>query len=200
MNSQEAPAIPDEERNAFRVPRMFQMSSHPIVLFFFLFFRTSAIVAYILGMLFTSSFMLLFILIFTLLAMDLWTVKNVSGRLLVGLRWRNETGVDGESIWIFESADPNRPRNKIDQKVFWYGLYIYPAIWCLLAILALVRFQFLWLSLVAIGVSLTSVNTAAYSRCDKDAKRRWATELVESNSSGYVSQFLSRIFVNRFFG
>ena len=25
-----------------------------------------------------------------LLALDFWTVKNVSGRLMVGLRWRNE--------------------------------------------------------------------------------------------------------------
>jgi Eukaryotic protein of unknown function (DUF846) len=32
-------------------------------------------------------------------------VKNVSGRLLVGLRWWNETGPDGESVWVFESAD-----------------------------------------------------------------------------------------------
>jgi hypothetical protein len=36
--------------------------------------------------------------------MDFWTVKNVSGRLLVGLRWWNEIKEDGESVWVFESS------------------------------------------------------------------------------------------------
>ena len=44
-------------------------------------------------------------IIVLLLAFDFWTVKNVSGRLLCGLRWWNETGPDGESVWVFESAD-----------------------------------------------------------------------------------------------
>ena len=48
---------------------------------------------------------LLFVIIVLLLAFDFWTVKNVSGRLLCGLRWWNETGPDGESVWVFESAD-----------------------------------------------------------------------------------------------
>ncbi|CAK9840523.1 Golgi transport protein Tvp23 [Schizosaccharomyces pombe] len=200
MDYQNTETIAEQERNASRLPQMFQMSSHPVALFFFLLFRTGAIVAYILGMFFTSSFMLLFIVIFTLLAVDLWTVKNVSGRLLVGLRWRNETGVDGESIWIFESADPSRPRNAVDQKTFWYALYLYPFIWIILGIVAIIRFEFLWLALVAVAIGLTSVNTAAYSRCDKDAKRRWATELADSNSSGFVSRFLSRAFIKRFIG
>ena len=48
---------------------------------------------------------LLFVIIVLLLAFDFWTVKNVSGRLLCGLRWWNETGPDGQSVWVFESAD-----------------------------------------------------------------------------------------------
>src|SRR5271169_1805961 len=51
------------------------------------------------------SSIFLFVIIVLLLAFDFWTVKNVSGRLLCGLRWWNETGPDGESVWVFESAD-----------------------------------------------------------------------------------------------
>ena len=36
---------------------------------------------------------------------DFWTVKNVSGRLLVGLRWWNEIHEDGSNIWVFESKE-----------------------------------------------------------------------------------------------
>jgi len=40
-----------------------------------------------------------------LLAFDFWTVKNISGRLLVGLRWWNEINEDGTNSWLFESKD-----------------------------------------------------------------------------------------------
>ena len=35
--------------------------------------------------------------------MDFWTVKNVTGRLLVGLRWWNHVDEDGKSHWVFEN-------------------------------------------------------------------------------------------------
>jgi hypothetical protein len=41
--------------------------------------------------------------IVVLLSIDFWTVKNISGRLLVGLRWWNYVDEDGESRWIYES-------------------------------------------------------------------------------------------------
>ena len=44
---------------------------------------------------FASSFVFSFVIVVLLLAFDFWTVKNVSGRLLVGLRWWNEVAEDG---------------------------------------------------------------------------------------------------------
>ena len=38
------------------------------------------------------------------LCCDFWTVKNVSGRLLVGLRWWNYIDDQGTSHWMFEQA------------------------------------------------------------------------------------------------
>jgi hypothetical protein len=36
-------------------------------------------------------------------AVDFWYTKNISGRLLVGLRWWEEIEeVSGKSIWVFE--------------------------------------------------------------------------------------------------
>jgi len=59
------------------------------------------------------------VIIVLLLAFDFWTVKNVSGRLLCGLRWWNETGPDGESVWVFESADvpPSPPSPPVSSYV-----------------------------------------------------------------------------------
>ena len=38
-------------------------------------------------------------------ALDFWVVKNISGRILVGLRWWNEINDLGESVWKFECLD-----------------------------------------------------------------------------------------------
>ena len=50
----------------------------------------------------------LFIAVILLLAFDFWTVKNVTGRLLVGLRWWNRVKEDGTSEWVFESKQVSR--------------------------------------------------------------------------------------------
>lgn len=38
-------------------------------------------------------------------AFDFWTVKNITGRLLVNLRWRTEIDDFGQEKWIYESDE-----------------------------------------------------------------------------------------------
>lgn len=72
----------------------------------------------------------------------------------MGLRWWNEVNnASGDSHWVFESApQPNEPGGKVvtptDKRFFWLALYAQPALWVALAIVAIVRFSFLWLTLV----------------------------------------------------
>ena len=66
-------------------------------------FRILAVVVYLLCGWFSDSFVTSFVVIVVLLSIDFWTVKNISGRLLVGLRWWNYVDEDGESHWVFES-------------------------------------------------------------------------------------------------
>jgi hypothetical protein len=66
-------------------------------------FRILAVVVYLLCGWFSNSFVTSFVVIVVLLSIDFWTVKNISGRLLVGLRWWNYVDEDGESRWIYES-------------------------------------------------------------------------------------------------
>lgn len=105
-------------------------------------------------MLFTSNFVMIFIITIILLAMDFYYLKNIAGRRLVGLRWWNEVnGQSGDSHWVFESApQANEPGGKIvnatDKRFFWLALYAQPALWVALAVVALVKFMFVWLTLV----------------------------------------------------
>jgi hypothetical protein len=55
-------------------------------------------------------------------------VKNVTGRLLVGLRWWNEIDERGSSHWKFESFEEQRYIHPTDSNVFWLTLFIAPAV------------------------------------------------------------------------
>ena len=68
-----------------------------------------------------------------LLAFDFWTVKNVTGRLLVGLRWWvHVSPEDGSNQWVFESnAGVQVPT--LDYRIFWWALYGAPLTWCVAA-------------------------------------------------------------------
>lgn len=68
-------------------------------------FKALAIVFYFFLNLFVGNKVLTFIIIVLLDAFDFWTVKNVSGRILVGLRWWNKIKEDGTNEWMFESIN-----------------------------------------------------------------------------------------------
>lgn len=84
--------------------------------------------------------------------MDFYYLKNIAGRRLVGLRWWNEVDAGtGDGRWVFESLDQDtgsRQINATDKRFFWLALYAQPVLWVVLAIIALVSLQFIWLTLV----------------------------------------------------
>ncbi len=44
-----------------------------------------------------------FVIVVLFAAFDFWTVKNITGRLLVNLRWHSEIDEFGNEQWIYES-------------------------------------------------------------------------------------------------
>ncbi|OAL07446.1 Golgi apparatus membrane protein TVP23 [Phaeosphaeriaceae sp. SRC1lsM3a] len=179
-----------------------RLSSHPITLLTFLFFRISSLVVYLLGLqLLSSNFVLIFIVTILLLAIDFYYLKNIAGRRLVGLRWWNEVdSTTGDGRWVFESADPeSRDQNATDKRFFWMALYVQPVLWVVLAIFALIGLKFIWLTLVVIALVLTITNTLAFSRCDKFSQASgfasnamYGSGLARNLAGGIVSSWFRR--------
>ena len=88
--------------------------------------QAAALAFYILSALFVNSFVIVFVITVLLAALDFWVVKNVSGRILVGLRWWNEINEQGESVWKFEC---------LDQEVFLLLISLLLLLWTWCAIL-----------------------------------------------------------------
>ncbi|XP_044764093.1 uncharacterized Golgi apparatus membrane protein-like protein CG5021 isoform X2 [Coccinella septempunctata] len=137
--------------------------THPYVTFFHLAFRCSALFGYLFYRIFTSSFITSFVVIVLLLSMDFWTVKNITGRLMVGLRWWNYVDDEGKSHWVFESRKSRI--NERESAIFWTALILTPIVWILFFITALFSFNIQWLLLVMIALILSSSNLYGYMKC-----------------------------------
>ncbi|KAG7491216.1 hypothetical protein MATL_G00000560 [Megalops atlanticus] len=140
---------------------------HPLASFFHLFFRVSAILVYLLCELLSSSFIACMVTIILLLSCDFWTVKNITGRLMVGLRWWNQVDDDGKSQWMFESrkGTGKNPPSDSESRLFWLGLIVCPIIWVIFAFSSLFSFKIKWLAVVVMGVVLQGANLYGYVRC-----------------------------------
>ncbi|XP_071427765.1 Golgi apparatus membrane protein TVP23 homolog A isoform X3 [Pithys albifrons albifrons] len=152
-----------EEELALRKARI----RHPLATFFHLFFRVSAIVTYLFCDWFSNSFVACFVTILLLLSFDFWSVKNVTGRLLVGLRWWNQIDEDGKSHWVFEAKKVSTvaASTEAEARIFWLGLIICPVIWTLFFFSTLFSLKLKWLALVIAGISLQTANLYGYIHC-----------------------------------
>ncbi|KAI0067710.1 DUF846-domain-containing protein [Artomyces pyxidatus] len=177
-----------------------RQSAHPVALFVLFLLRTAAITTYILCGFFTDNYVVSTVIVVVLLAMDFWNCRNVSGRTLVGLRFWNQVDDDGESYWVFESRDPSRPANPIDSRMFWIALYVFPALWCILFVVSLLKFNLSFVPIVVLALVFNMTNVIGFTYADRDAKQRWAQNVAGSGwgigMGGFGGQILTGVVKN----
>ena len=139
-----------------------------------------ALSVYIFGGWFTKNFILIFVLCIILLAFDFWTVKNISGRLLVGLRWWSYVREDGSNEWIFESLEDMAELSPLDSRIFWGALYAAPSAWVFLFIVGLLRLQIEFLPIVCAAIIMSTANIIGYVKCSNNAK----SKMLHANNQG----------------
>lgn len=143
------------------------------------------------------------VLCILLAAADFWVVKNITGRLLVGLRWWNKVDpVTGATSWIFESAVPQMEGpaiNAFDSKFFWTFLYAAPFLWTFFCITAILWFQFQCFVTLACALVLSSSNVYGYYMCSKDQRER-VKELMDQGVAMGVGAMVRGGMFGRLFG
>ncbi|KAL6477147.1 hypothetical protein MHYP_G00156460 [Metynnis hypsauchen] len=159
----DVPLFDEDEQDSKNKPKI----QHPLASFFHLFFRISAVLVYLLCELISSSFIACMVTIILLLSCDFWTVKNVTGRLLVGLRWWNQVDENGKSHWVFESRKANSKKvvSSSESRLFWLGLIVCPILWVVFVFSTLISFKIKWLAVVIMGLVLQWANLYGYVRC-----------------------------------
>lgn len=186
---------------------LLSLSSHPIACIFHCVFKIMALLLYIFNGLFISNnnkganFITITVCCSVLLAFDFWVVKNVTGRLLVGLRWWNKILPDGKTEWIFESASQMnssqtyKKKNPFDNTVFWGFIYATPLVWTFLFFIGFLKLEFNWLITVIMGMSLSYANLYGYWKCSSDQKAKFNQMMTQGAQMGAMS-----LIRNNFFG
>lgn len=149
---------------------------HPFVVLAHVLPKAACVFYYLFCNFFNDSFVSNFVLLLFLITSDFWITKNISGRLLVGLRWWSIVDpATGDSQWVFEKASEARPIDKGEAGIFWTALLAMPAVWGFFAFTAFLTFSFQWLTVIVVAISLNTSNAYGYIRCrlgsDKSIKR-----------------------------
>jgi len=163
---------------------------HPIVAVFHVLFRAAAILVYLFGGFFFEGYISIVVTVLVLLCLDFWTVKNVTGRIMVGLRWWNQVDEEGKSQWVFESRNKGgrgvAGGRAPERKVFWTCLIAAPIVWFLLCLSSFFTFRIHWTLVSAVGLGLSGANLYGYIRC----KLGHTPGL--SDATGIVSKFVMK--------
>ena len=121
LNNQRKILGPNEE---VTITNFYKKSSNPLVALITVILKLSSIVCFFLLSIFISNDALIMIIIILFGAADFWMTKNISGRILVGLRWYNLLKIEtNQEIWRFEGKNELKKQMLIE--LLFGLLYIY---------------------------------------------------------------------------
>ncbi|CUG92361.1 transmembrane protein, putative [Bodo saltans] len=160
--------------------------AHPIAAFFQVIFKVGAILTFALGNAFGGSYVGIFISVVLMLSADFWASKNITGRILVSLRWWNDVKEDGTNEWVFESAPVASSVNRFDSYFFWVTTYGNVVLWAVLVFFNITSLS--TLPMAVLGFILGIANAIGYTKCDRDAKKKFSSFMMRqaANNPGIV--------------
>eukprot|EP01017_Pseudomicrothorax_dubius_P007108 TRINITY_DN12152_c0_g1_i4.p1 TRINITY_DN12152_c0_g1~~TRINITY_DN12152_c0_g1_i4.p1 ORF type:complete len:224 (-),score=36.91 TRINITY_DN12152_c0_g1_i4:85-756(-) len=169
----------------------FTRAAHPFMCFFHFFFKAVGIIGYIVLPMLIDQ-VLTFIVIVICSAVDFWFVKNISGRILVGLRWWSEFDEDGDEIWKFESHDFEFEVHPIDRHIFWWSQVISSGFWTIIAVVDILSMNVFRGASSIICAGLAVTNLWGYYKCSKEHQRK-VRDFMSSMGANALTGVANRI-------
>lgn len=186
------------------LPEFLRSARNPVPCFFHLVFKMLTLMVYFFGgWIWGGNFVLTFIFCTLFLSIDFYVSQNITGRLLVGLRWwtkdafeaiealpqpvygnslqgvrRNKTIVDEKYGYVFETLADESSVDVTDKNLFWLGTYSWALIWSLLFLLNLLSLSLTWLLFLGIANSFAWVNLVAFWRCSSADQNKGVQNLA----------------------
>ena len=165
VTPQNAKAVQEQSRNS--ITNFYKNASHPIISLFTFIFKIAAFIIQIIISFFTKQKGLIYLSVILLGSVDFWITKNVSGRILVGLRWWNEVKKDGKEVWIYESKNEKTEATS-DKSVFWTSLYVNAGGWAILFLFKLITLSITNAIIAFTMLMFAGINLYGFFKCSKE--------------------------------
>lgn len=163
-------------------------ATHPLLCLIHLGLKIAAVFCYLFLYLIIRSQIHTFIVVIACLSFDFWITKNVTGRILIGMRWWNGEDETEQEGWYFESYDIKIEKSAVDGFVFWWGMIISTGFWGIMFVVKFLGFSLFWGMLVLIGFALNMSNLYGYYLCKKDHEEK-LRELLHKFGDRYQPVF-----------
>jgi hypothetical protein len=155
----------EQDSGASNLPSFLKKSANPTMCVLHFAFKVVAMLLYFILTLALDDGTIAFIIVSTFSVIDFWIAKNLTGRILVGLRWWSQIKADGEEEWVYESLKDDSRVNGVDKAVFWGVSYLTPILWLVFAILQILTFSLNNFFMCMVAFTLSFVNLLNYIRC-----------------------------------
>ncbi|KRZ70987.1 Golgi apparatus membrane protein TVP23 -like protein B [Trichinella papuae] len=173
LGDHEALLEPKRRRYYFSTPN----SRQPAVVAFHYLFRTIALLVYMFSEWVSGSFIISCLSIIIFSSVDFWTVKNITGRKLVRLRWWNVVDENGNSVWKFEAKQDPDNINPVESQLFWAGLLVFPLLWIIFILVTFFTLKWNWMMICMFALSMTGTNLYGYLRCKWNSRQELSSYL-----------------------
>jgi hypothetical protein len=147
-------------------PGVISKSSSPGTAAVHIILKIAIVAAYLILPLIITSFTVLVVVVIGA-AMDFWIVKNLAGRLLVGLRWWIDFDENGEESWKFECKVDERGNSPASEKAFWWTLALFTLVWVLLSVINILKIDLTQITICLFCTALLAFNLYSYYKCSK---------------------------------
>lgn len=97
--------------------------------------------------------------------MDFWFTKNISGRILAGLKWSRVVEDSGHEYILYETKRDESTNHPVDLKFFWGLMGLAFAIWLVLFFFNLLSLSNLMI--IVVPLALIGFNLYSFYNCSK---------------------------------
>lgn len=171
------------------MPGFINDTSHPMVALLHVVLKIAIVFIYLVFPLIIPGGFSQMVLVIILGAVDFWIVKNVAGRLLVGLRWWIDFDEDGDEQWKFECKVDERNNSGASDKAFWWTLILFTLIWIILLVINILKLLLTQIIICAFCAALLGFNLNSYYKCSK-VQRDNVNRLLSQYGANAAARFM----------
>ncbi|EGR27808.1 hypothetical protein IMG5_188780, partial [Ichthyophthirius multifiliis] len=146
-------------------------SSNPGICFVHFLFKAFSFLAYFILIIFFESLQVnCFVIV--MISIDFWVVKNITGRLLISLRWWSECKQNNQTQWIFECKINKHEISDFNYRFFWIIQLASNVTWIVFLVLNIIGLDIQDALICGFGVLMNGINSYYFYLCDYKRKER----------------------------